>query len=63
MPRSAIKQIRKQLLSDTAAIINGFRLHSVLSSTAAQAFKQARILSTAFLETVLAAYGENQCRH
>jgi TetR/AcrR family transcriptional regulator, transcriptional repressor of bet genes len=62
----------KQLLPDiyaknaakqTAAIIDGFWLRSALSSTPEQDFKQAQILSKAFINTVILQYGENQCRH
>ena len=62
----------KQLLPDTAAInaakqtaavIDGFWLRSALSSTPEEEFKQAQILSKAFINTVLTQYGENQCHH
>ncbi|WP_028865668.1 transcriptional regulator BetI [Psychromonas aquimarina] len=62
----------KQLLPDTAAVnaakqtaavIDGFWLRSALSSTPEQDFKQAQMLSKAFIETVILQYGENQCRH
>lgn len=47
----------------TAAIIDGFWLRSALSSEPEQDFKQAQILSKAFINTVIEQYGENQCRH
>ena len=62
----------KQLLPDTAAVnaaqqtaavIDGFWLRSALRSTPEQDFKQAQILSKAFIDTVILQYGENQCRH
>ncbi|WP_025565329.1 transcriptional regulator BetI [Psychromonas sp. SP041] len=62
----------KQLLSNTAAtnaakqtaaVIDGFWLRSALSSTPEEEFKQAQILSKAFINTVLTQYGENQCHH
>lgn len=62
----------KQLLPDTdainaakqtSAIIDGFWLRSALSSTPEQDFEQAQILSKAFINTVIAQYGENQCHH
>jgi len=45
----------------TAAMIDGFWLRSALSSTPDQDFKQAQILSKAFIETFIAQYGVNQC--
>jgi len=47
----------------TAAVIDGFWLRSALSSTPEEDFKQAQILSKAFINTVIAQYGENQCHH
>ncbi|MFT6925634.1 MAG: TetR/AcrR family bet gene transcriptional repressor [Psychromonas sp.] len=47
----------------TAAIIDGFWLRSALSSTPEEDFKQAQILSKAFINTVIEQYGENQCHH
>jgi TetR/AcrR family transcriptional repressor of bet genes len=47
----------------TSAIIDGFWLRSALSSTPEQDFKQAQILSKAFIKTVIEQSGENQCRH
>ena len=47
----------------TAAIIDGFWLRSALSNEPEQDFKQAQILSKAFINTVIEQYGENQCRH
>ena len=47
----------------TAAIIDGFWLRSALSATPEEDFKQAQILSKAFINTVIAQYGENQCHH
>jgi len=62
----------KQLLPKTeainaakqsAAIIDGFWLRSALSLTPQKDFKEAEILSKAFINTVIAQSGENQCRH
>lgn len=62
----------KQLLTNTdainaakqtAAIIDGFWLRSALSSTPEEDFKQAQILSKAFISTVIKQYGEKQCHH
>ncbi|WP_298942183.1 transcriptional regulator BetI [uncultured Psychromonas sp.] len=62
----------KQLLSNTAAtnaakqtaaVIDGFWLRSALSATPEEEFKQAQILSKAFINTVITQYGENQCHH
>ncbi|ABM03821.1 transcriptional regulator BetI [Psychromonas ingrahamii 37] len=62
----------KQLLPATAAInaakqsaamIDGFWLRSALSSTPEEDFKQAQILSKAFIKALIAQYGENQCHH
>lgn len=62
----------KQLLTNTdainaakqtAAIIDGFWLRSALSSTPEADFKQAQILSKAFISTVIKQYGEKQCHH
>ena len=47
----------------TAAVIDGFWLRSALSSTPEEEFKQAQILSKAFINTVITQYGENQCHH
>jgi TetR/AcrR family transcriptional repressor of bet genes len=59
MPDIAAINAAKQ----TAAIIDGFWLRSALSSEPEQDFKQAQILSKAFINTVIEQYGENQCRH
>ena len=57
----------KQLLTDadainaakqTAAIIDGFWLRSALSSTPEEDFKQAQLLSKAFISTAIQQYGE-----
>ena len=42
----------------TAAVIDGFWLRSALSSTPEEDFKQAQILSKAFISTVIQQYGE-----
>jgi TetR/AcrR family transcriptional repressor of bet genes len=47
----------------TAAMIDGFWLRSALSTSPEEDFKQAQILSKAFITTVIAQYGENQCHH
>jgi len=59
LPSSAAIDAAKQ----TAAVIDGFWLRSALSSTPEEDFKQAQILSKAFINTVIAQYGENQCHH
>ena len=59
LPKTAAINAAKQ----TAAVIDGFWLRSALSSTPKQDFKQAQILSKAFINTVIVQYGENQCRH
>jgi len=57
----------KQLLAEpdainaakqTAAIIDGFWLRSALSASPEKEFKQAQVLSKAFIDTVLQQYGE-----
>jgi TetR/AcrR family transcriptional repressor of bet genes len=62
----------KQLLSvsaainaakQTSAIIDGFWLRSALSPKPEQDFKQAQILSKAFIKTVIVQSGENQCHY
>lgn len=47
----------------TAAVIDGFWLRSALSSTPEEDFKQAQILSKAFISTVIQQYGEKKCHH
>jgi len=47
----------------TAAIIDGFWLRSALSNSPEAEFKQAQILSKAFINTVLTQYGEKSCHH
>lgn len=47
----------------TAAMIDGFWLRSALSSTPEEDFKQAQILSKAFIKTFIVQHGENQCQH
>jgi TetR/AcrR family transcriptional repressor of bet genes len=47
----------------SAAMIDGFWLRSALSSTPEEDFKQAQILSKAFIEALIAQHGENQCHH
>ena len=59
LPNTAAINAAKQ----TAAVIDGFWLRSALSSTPKEEFKQAQILSKAFINTVLTQYGENQCHH
>jgi len=59
LPSSAAIDAAKQ----TAAVIDGFWLRSALSSTPEEDFKQAQILSKAFINTVIKQYGENQCHH
>ena len=59
LPYSAAIDAAKQ----TAAVIDGFWLRSALSATPEEDFKQAQILSKAFINTVIAQYGENQCHH
>ncbi|WP_028867867.1 transcriptional regulator BetI [Psychromonas arctica] len=59
LPNTAAINAAKQ----TAAVIDGFWLRSALSSTPEEEFKQAQILSKAFINTVLTQYGENQCHH
>lgn len=43
----------------TAAMIDGFWLRSALSATPEQDFKQAQILSKAFIKALIAQHGEN----
>lgn len=59
LPATAAINAAKQ----TAAMIDGFWLRSALSSTPEQDFKQAQILSKAFIEAFIVQYGENQCHH
>jgi len=59
LPPSAAIDAAKQ----TAAVIDGFWLRSALSKAPEEDFKQAQILSKAFINTVLKQYGENQCHH
>ncbi len=59
LPNTAAINAAKQ----TAAVIDGFWLRSALSSTPEEDFKQAQILSKAFINTVLTQYGEKQCHH
>ncbi|MEJ6079634.1 transcriptional regulator BetI [Vibrio sp. 1-Bac 57] len=59
LPPSAAIDAAKQ----TAAVIDGFWLRSALSPAPEEDFKQAQILSKAFINTVLKQYGENQCHH
>lgn len=59
MPDLAATNAAKQ----TAAMIDGFWLRSALSTTPEEDFKQAQILSKAFISTVIEQYGENQCHH
>tara|TARA_R110001583_G_scaffold9433_11_gene44817 strand:- start:6565 stop:7062 length:498 start_codon:yes stop_codon:yes gene_type:complete len=59
MPDASAINAAKQ----TAAVIDGFWLRCALSSTPKQDFKQAEMLSKAFINTVIAQYGENQCLH
>lgn len=59
LPNDAAINVAKQ----TAAVIDGFWLRSALSPTPEEDFKQAQILSKAFINTVLTQYGENQCHH
>jgi len=47
----------------TAAVIDGFWLRSALSNNPEAEFKQAQILSKAFINTVLTQYGEKPCHH
>jgi len=54
LPKSAAIDAAKQ----TAAIIDGFWLRSALSASPEEEFKQAQILSKAFIHTVLKQYGE-----
>ncbi|GGQ23442.1 transcriptional regulator BetI [Shewanella litoralis] len=46
----------------TAAIIDGFWLRSALSHSPAEDFKQAQILSKAFIEAVIVQHGEIECQ-
>jgi TetR/AcrR family transcriptional repressor of bet genes len=59
LPATAAISAAKQ----TAAMIDGFWLRSALSSTPEEDFKQAQILSKAFIKAFIAQYGENQCHH
>lgn len=59
LPNAAAVSAAKQ----TAAVIDGFWLRSALSTTPIEDFKQAQILSKAFIEVFIAQYGENQCHH
>ncbi|MFT6986176.1 MAG: TetR/AcrR family bet gene transcriptional repressor [Psychromonas sp.] len=59
LPATAAINAAKQ----TAAMIDGFWLRSALSSTPEEDFKQAQILSKAFIETFIVQHGENQCQH
>jgi TetR/AcrR family transcriptional repressor of bet genes len=59
LPNDLAINVAKQ----TAAVIDGFWLRSALSTTPEEDFKQAQILSKAFINTVLTQYGENQCHH
>jgi len=47
----------------TAAIIDGFWLRSALSTTPQKDFKEANILSKAFINTLINQHGEQQCQH
>ncbi|MGI2170831.1 transcriptional regulator BetI [Shewanella sp. MF05960] len=46
----------------TAAIIDGFWLRSALSHSPVEDFKQAQILSKAFIEAVIVQHGEIECQ-
>lgn len=59
LPENLAKDAAKQ----TAAVIDGFWLRSALSSTPTTDFQQAQTLSKAFINTVIAQHGENQCHH
>jgi len=59
LPHTAAIDAAKQ----TAAVIDGFWLRSALSSEPEKDFKQAQILSKAFINTVLKQYGEKKCHH
>ncbi|MGO3345849.1 MAG: transcriptional regulator BetI [Marinomonas sp.] len=54
LPKSEAINAAKQ----TAAIIDGFWLRSALGASPEEEFKQAKILSKAFIYTVLKQYGE-----
>jgi len=47
----------------SAAIIDGFWLRSALSTTPQKDFKEANILSKAFINTLINQHGEQQCQH
>ena len=59
LPKTAAINAAKQ----TAAIIDGFWLRSALSATPTDDFKQAQVLSKAFINTIIAQSGDNQCHH
>lgn len=58
LPNTAAINAAKQ----TAAVIDGFWLRSALSSTPIEDFKQAQILSKAFIEAVIVQHGEIECQ-
>ncbi|WP_434937879.1 transcriptional regulator BetI [Shewanella sp. HL-SH8] len=58
LPNMAAINAAKQ----TAAIIDGFWLRSALSHTPTEDFKQAQILSKAFIEAVIVQHGEIECQ-
>ena len=58
LPNAAAVSAAKQ----TAAVIDGFWLRSALSTTPIEDFKQAQILSKAFIEAVIVQHGEIECQ-
>ena len=58
LPNTAAINAAKQ----TAAVIDGFWLRSALSSTPIEDFKQAQILSKAFIEAAIVQHGEIECQ-
>ena len=58
LPNTAAINAAKQ----TAAVSDGFWLRSALSSTPIEDFKQAQILSKAFIEAAIVQHGEIECQ-